>query len=364
MSRGSGVTAKKRANIKTKTDYKEREKVFAFGVVAAILVVAAALSMLIHTSHQSNFCTAQFTSQQKYTCLESIAVRSDNSTACASLAGSYKDGCYVQVAAKENNILLCGYVSNSTLRAACTTQIANSTGSYDYCLQLGQPYSDSCLYVVGTSRGNESACSLIANATISKTCSYTIDFSKAAEYRNSTYCSLIGNGTYAQTYAILNSTHGQNASSTAGNLAIVSYYYASYLNLQMSPRDMCYYSLAYVSNDSSYCKRISNSSLETLCQKAYAASNTVSGASYYGNLSKLCSASGQSSCPFSTLISAVYSKNATKCKSLNSSESTACFASIALYYGNSSYCGYIANATLNGACVESVLYNNSTNSSV
>lgn len=363
MNWSGGVTAKKKANANTRADSAEREKLFLLGIVAVILVIAAVLSMFINTGHSSNFCNSQFTSQQKYTCLESIAVSSDNSTACASLSGSYKDNCYAQVAAKENNIQLCGNVSNSVLKAACTTQVANSTGVYNYCLQLNQPYSDACLYSIGVSRKNESACSLITNSSLSNTCSYTIDFTKATEQRNSTYCSLIGNGTYAQTEEILNSTQSQNNGSTIGNLAIISYYYSSYLNLSMSPRDMCYYSLAYQTSSASYCQGIKNQSLKTLCQKAYMVNNTVNGTSYYGNLSKLCSVSGQSSCAYSTLLNAIYYKNLTACKSLNGSASTGCIASLASYYHNSSYCGYITNATLNSACVESVLYNNSTNSS-
>lgn len=364
MNWGSGVTAKKKANDNTTTDSAEREKLFAFGIVALILVIAAVLSMFINTGHSSNFCGSQFTNQQKYTCLESLAVSSDNSTACASLSGSYKDNCYAQIAAKESNIQLCGNISNSTLKAACTTQVANSTGVYNYCLQLNQPYSDACLYSVGTSRRNESACTSIANTTLSNTCSYTIYFTKATEQRNSTYCSLIGNGTYAQTEEILNSTQSQNNGSTVGNLAIISYYYSSYLNLSISPRDMCYYSLAYQTNMPSYCQGISNPSIKTLCQKAYTVNTSVNGTSYYGNLSKLCSVSGQSSCAYSTLLNAIYYKNLTACRSLNGSASTGCFASLASYYHNSSYCGYITNATLNSACVESVLYSNSTNNSV
>lgn len=366
MNRSDGVTAKKNANTNatTKTDSAEREKLFKFGIVAAILVIAAVLSMFINTGHSSNFCGSQFTSQQKYACLESIAVSSDNSTACASLSGSYKDNCYAQIAAKESNIQLCGNVSNYTLKAACTMQVANSTGSYNYCMQLDQPYNDACLYSIGISRRNESACLSITNTTLSDTCSYTIYFAKATEQRNSTYCSLIGNGTYAQTEEMLNSTLSQNNGSTVGNLAIISYYYSSYLNLSMSPRDMCYYSLAYQTSSPSYCQGISNSSLKTLCQKAYTVNNTVNSTSYYENLSKLCSISGQSSCTYSTLLNAIYYKNLTACKSLNSSSSTDCFASLASYYHNSSYCGYITNSTLNSACVESVLYSNSTNSSV
>ena len=364
MNRSDGVTAKKNANPNANKDSAEREKLFAFGIVATILVIAAVLSMFITPGHSSNFCGSQFTSQQKYTCLESLAVSSDNSTACASLSGSYGDNCYAQIAAKESNIQLCGNVSNYTLKAECTTQVANSTGSYKYCMQLAQPYGDACLYSIGISRRNESACLSITNTTLSDTCSYTIYFAKATEQRNSTYCSLIGNGTYAQTEEMLNSTQDQNNGSTVGNLAIISYYYNSYMNLSISPRDMCYYSLAYQTSSPSYCHGISNSSLQTLCLKAYTVNNTVNGTSYYRNLSKLCSISGQSSCAYSTLLNAIYYKNLTACKSLNGSASAGCFASIASYYHNSSYCEYITNATLNSACVESVLYTNSTNSSV
>ena len=103
MNRSDGVTAKKNANANANpmTDAAEKEKLFAFGIVAAILVIVAVLSMFITPGHSSNFCGSQFTSQQKYTCLESLAVSSDNSTACASLSGSYKDNCYAQIAAKE-----------------------------------------------------------------------------------------------------------------------------------------------------------------------------------------------------------------------------------------------------------------------
>ena len=186
MNRSDGVTAKKnaKANANAKTDSAEREKLFAFGIVAAILVIAAILSMFINTGHSSNFCGSQFTSQQKYTCLESIAVSSDNSIACASLSGSYADNCYAQIAAKESNIQLCDNVSNYTLKAACTTEVANSTGTYDYCLQLNQPYNDACLYSIGISRRKESACLSITNTTLSDTCSYTIYFTKATEQRN------------------------------------------------------------------------------------------------------------------------------------------------------------------------------------
>ena len=188
MNRNGGVTAKKKANANTTTDSAEREKLFAFGIVAVILVIAAVLSMFINTGHSSNFCNSQFTSQQKYTCLESIAVSSGNSTACASLSGSYRDNCYAQIAAKDNSIKLCGNVSNSTLKAECTTQVANSTGVYNYCLQLNRSYGDACLYSIGVSRRNESACSSIANLSLSNTCSYTIDFTKALPKEALLFC--------------------------------------------------------------------------------------------------------------------------------------------------------------------------------
>ena len=69
MSWSSGVTAKNKANADTGKDSAEREKLFAFGIVAAILVIAAILSMFINTGHSSNFCGSQFTSQQRYICL-------------------------------------------------------------------------------------------------------------------------------------------------------------------------------------------------------------------------------------------------------------------------------------------------------
>ena len=68
MNRSDGVTAKKNANANDNTDSAEKEKLFAFGIVAAILVIVAVLSMFITPGHSSNFCGSQFTSQQKYTC--------------------------------------------------------------------------------------------------------------------------------------------------------------------------------------------------------------------------------------------------------------------------------------------------------
>ncbi len=339
----------------------EREKAITLGIIAAVLVAAAILSMFISNGQSSNFCASQFTAQQKYTCMESLAISSNNSTICSSLSGVYKDGCYSQIAVKENSTSLCGAISNETAKAVCTTQIANNKRSYASCLQLSQPYVDNCLYLIGTGYKNASACTSIANASLSNSCLYSIDYSNALYYKNQSYCNAIGNGTYAQSLAMLNSTQGQNTSSTTENLAIIVYYYNLYYGLQISPKDICYYSLAYQSNDSKYCGSISNSSLSTLCKNSYVRNTSLNSTSYYGILSKLCSSSGQVSCPYTTFLSAISTKNVTKCKSLNSSESEACFASLASYYSNSSYCQYLSNATLNGACVSSIIYHNSTN---
>ena len=55
MNRSDGVTAKKNANANDNTDSAEKEKLFAFGIVAAILVIVAVLSMFITPGHSSNF---------------------------------------------------------------------------------------------------------------------------------------------------------------------------------------------------------------------------------------------------------------------------------------------------------------------
>jgi hypothetical protein len=292
-----------------------------------------------------------------------VAVSSSNTTGCATLNGSYAYGCYSAIALNTKNAKLCTSISNYTYEAGCTLQVANATGSYEDCTSLLQPYRDSCLYSIGSTYNSTAACSQISDPNLSATCKYAIDLSKADSHSNSTYCSLIGNGTFAQSSEILNSTPALKTDTNFGNLPLLIYYYDSYLNLQVSPRDLCYYSLAYQSNESSYCASISNSTLRSICTKSYAINTTPNSTGYYQNISSICGRYG-ASCSNLSYIDAIYSKNATKCFSSNKTQSAICYSYLASFYSNTSYCQYIGNATLNGACVNNVLYRNSTNSTV
>ncbi len=328
--------------------------------IALVILVAAALSLLLPMNKSSNFCSSEFSQQQRNACFESLAISSNNSTACAAFSGTGRDSCYSQIAARTKNQSICSSVSNYSSRYACVTQIANATVTYSSCSQLSEPYSDMCFYAVGTSHLIPPACSSIKNQSLSNTCSYSIDYDNAVTYRNASYCRSIGNGTTAQAIALLNAQQYSITNSSAGNLAIITDYYSSDLNITITPRDLCYYSLAYYGSDSAYCPSISNPTLAGLCKSSYSKpESNASIAAYYRNLSRLCpnSSTGSSTCSYTAIINAVYLKNATKCSTFNSTSSAICYSEFASYYSNSSYCQYIHNATLNGACVESVLYN-------
>ena len=332
-----------------------------FAAIIVVIVIAAIASTFLGAKNSTNFCASEFGQQQKSACMEAIAINSNNSTACASFQGQQRDGCYSQIAARTINTTLCRSISNYSLMAVCVTGIANYTGSYAKCSQLNEPYADQCLYAVGTAKLNGAACSSIKQDSLSQTCSYYIYYSEAIANRNAAYCKSIGNGTAAQSSALLQEAEISNLSGSLGNIALITDYYGSYLNISIKPEDLCYYTLAYYTKDSTYCSGISNSSLSGICKTSYETSANASNT--YLNLSKLCAlnSTGSSICSSTPLINALYKKNATMCRELNTTQSAVCLSYIADIYSNSSYCQYISNITLNSACVGSVLYRNSTN---
>lgn len=346
----------------------EKEKIVIYGTIALVLIALALTFTFVlpHASSSLARCNEILLSQDKSSCLFSLALSSQNATVCSYINDGSQNSCYMQVALETLEPETCTYASNYNYVYSCIDEIANKTDSYAACNYLKAPYAGNCIEELAIRFANATACSALSNPIQSDVCSSGIYLALAISGKNQSYCAKIYNTTNQTVVSQIVSLSGERPGSSSslglgglGQTAILESGGFSY-----SSRDYCYFSVASLSGDNSSCAKLANSTLRSLCdaysyKTAPTASNSLANAASLATLCKSYTGSNLTSCEeIASLDEALSARNATFCSQIvGTSEQYQCYASLARAYNDTAYCGYIPNATANQACVEDIYYN-------
>ncbi len=349
--------------VRTHDDNWRRIRLYAI-IIAALAVLAALTTLAVPRGNSAGDRCSSIVQQNKYSCMESIAVATGNSTICGSLPGYYSDSCYTAVAENSSNASLCGKIASRNLSNECLLAIAQNTNSTGTCMMMGGQSRESCIYQIALGSMDVASCRLLNDSGQQANCSAAVYMDKALAHANASLCDAIPlNGSDNMTYNML----GNSDMSSYGNLFLnMSQFieYAMYSNESVGPRDACYLSIAFESGNSVYCGYAQDPALGYLCkslitrnvslQQNLVNSSVANSIVNYTALSKaVCAGGGQ--CAYETdYIKALLSDNVSACASIPTQQSYQCYFAFAEKYNDTSYCSYIKNSTINSDCVLTV----------
>lgn len=336
------------------------EKLKVYVLILAVLAAMAAISVFAIPSGSGISRCNSVVQQNRYNCIESMAVSSENSTMCGSLSGHYSDSCYMAIAENSSSAALCGKVSDQNLSNVCLSYVAISANDSGTCMMISGSGKDACILRIALNSENATTCSRMDNASLQSECTSTVYFDRALALGNAAECA------YLSSNADDNATYGMMSNSNMaeyGRLYLnVSQLieYAAYYNSSVSPRDACYTSMAFLSGNAAYCSIANDTVLGTMCRTLVTRNVTVSlnatsaSAMNYTALEKQCGASGNKCTYAMSYINAIEANNVSECGSIPAPASYQCYYAFATKYNDTGYCSYIDNATANSDCVLSV----------
>jgi len=345
----------------------DREKTIIYGSVAGALVVAAvAFVLLVPHSGGLAGCRAIALQGNRYSCLYSLAVSSGNASACSYIQGGGADDCYMQVALQTMNPSTCNSLSSYNYTYDCVSEIANRSDSYATCGYLNGTSRDSCIIQLALKLDNASACSSVSAGFESQVCSSAVYFAEAKAGGNATYCGMVYNTTnQTEASAVISLAEQRNiglANFSLGFSPLADIQSPEGIPYNYSLRDICYLTVAYGATDNSTCGLISNSSLKGLCDSYFYSGPAPELNASPATIDSVCS--GYSGANLSTCESvlrisvAISTVNASVCSQIsNTSFEYQCYLGLARETNETSYCGYIDNASADAACVQDINYN-------
>lgn len=351
----------------------EKEKLEIYiGVVIFVLVLAIiAILATPHTNNSLQRCKNIVLQGSKYSCFYLLATSTRNGSVCSYTSPPFSDYCYNSVASLTLNASECSRISNYNGTYQCVLGIANRTDSYAACESLNGAFASYCLEAIAAKLDNATICGKIMEPNEAEICYSGIYMGDSRKYGNASYCSSVSNSTnqnmVGRIVSLSQSVPAQgSAVSPAPALGPGVLSPAEYLQTSgeaYSSRDLCYIAAVSASGNSSSCGMVQNSTLRNICQSYGSSkepqSNATINTTSLGGFCAQYKGSNLTSCNALISISeAVINKNVTTCAGIaNVSYQYQCYTSLAHAYNDSSYCGYITNATSNQACVQDIYYN-------
>lgn len=343
---------------------KEHEKLRTYGIVALILILVALCAELLVPKASSGLerCLNIALDQNKYPCLNSLALQSKNATICSYLPSAYANQCYTEVAEGALSPEVCTEGSNSNLSFDCVMYIANKTDSASTCGYLSSPSKDSCIENLAVSYANASMCNQISNYSEEDICTSAIYLALSGKTKNYTDCLYVSSSTNSSTSSRILSLAESvpNQDSYVNGVLNINPIYIDSGSLPNSPRDLCYFTAATQFAGATACRYISNSSLENTCNlSAETSTPKVNTTLNLSSIDKLCANSTLGSPDFCEgmiiITQAESSDNVTMCSRItNASIQEQCYFTLADSFQKPAYCSYITNATANQACIQSI----------
>ncbi len=338
----------------------------AYGLVAAIIIVLAIVSFAVAPSGSGIAGCRSILFGTSQPCVESLAIETLNSTMCAGLHPAYANQCYLAIAQNTSDQELCRRINGSVAAGQCYLYIANSTKDPALCSMVNGSAGSECAYSIAVETNDTSACPGGSGTGAGKECASTIYMNDAVKTGNAALCSEItssneSNDTYG---IIINSSLGKYPGLALNITQILEY--GAITNATVGAMGICYTSVAMRTGNESYCNYVQGSALGNACTEYFIRSNQSKSGSFNATaLMGYCNQAGANSttCKYGLeTVEAYDSGNLTICKGIPAPYSYNCYYYLAEKYNDSSYCNYIANSTINGACVGDVsgLYNNAT----
>lgn len=334
-------------------------------VVVAIFILVVILLLLPRGSALQQ-CLNVILQNQRQLCLYNLALSSGNASICSYTGYPFSNSCYIALAQKTNNASACQNVirTNQSLGSICIMSLVNSTLNPAPCRTLGEPYASSCNMRVALGTYNMSLCNMVKNQTNRTVCMAAVNTNIALLTSNSSKCALVTNSINRSlvTSVYLKINQKLLKSNTNSTRSSLLGYLANLPSFNASARDLCYLFLAGSTQNTNYCSSIGYSQLSFACSSSYRNLN-VSAA----NFTKLLAGCNNQSVNYRSICVqsvvtgyAISTKNATLCSSYFTPPSLwQCYSALAQAFKNSTYCGYIANTTINSACLLSINYTSS-----
>ncbi len=325
--------------------------------ITVILVAIAIVSTVWTGLYKPGTCSSIFPSQN-YNCISQVAYTTSNLSMCSTLPAQYSSQCYIAIAENTKNDTACGLALDRNVSEECVSFIANATANPGLCAGLSPSVMQSCIDRIEVGTGIANACYTIPNSTGKLSCVSAVYLAQAVIHKDKNYCARMPSNNDTNitlsAFSMLGFSPGAAYSGVGQVLSI-----ASIANITFGARDGCYASLAYISSNSSYCGFASNST-RPLCNLAASHFSSVSYNATAGlNLTEfmnLCQQQADPALCNSTIyyFKAVSARNTSACTVLPVPYSYQCYYTLAQIYNSTSYCGYIANTTLNSQCVVAV----------
>lgn len=334
----------------------DKKKLVTYVSIAVVLSFLALLSFLIvPQSGTMESCTRLLLENSRYECLGNLAVASLNASTCGFIKGNGADVCYLQIAQKTNNSMVCSKISNSTLTSSCIISIAQGMGDYAMCSSAGEPYASKCEANVAVKVNDMSLCTGISNSTYNIKCSSIINGKAALLLRSPGFCKKVTNVTDKSTssYIIFNISQS-NSYAPLKDSSFMQSALVFLPNVTYTARDFCYTSVATLLGNETVCDKVTQGQAMMLCTaQANSASQSNATANYTQMLSACASAGAyaQSCVNQVTLAQAAGTGNATLCGTLGIGLQPQCYSLLASTYKDSTYCDYISDSSLKDGCM-------------
>jgi hypothetical protein len=305
---------------------------------------------------------------------------------CKQLPANLGNQCYFYIAENTLNGTLCSN-SGSEYLQSCIDYVSTKTNNISLCSQLNENNNTLCTTNLAILDNNSSLCNYISNSSEKLLCYSSLNLSLAYKFKTTSYCNSMS--------VVKNNTFSNEILSYSGVLSLTSSYNSSIFfvsplsyiqslqNISYSPKDMCYITVSFASENSSYCNAIKNQTLYSLCSSSsyYSTNkNTTANTSNlnvsqlniskqfskkfnYSSIFDTClnysalSGSNPSTCNYTvSIIHAVSSENVSYCPS-NTTYAYQCYYLLAKTLNQTKYCSYILNATQNNACYQTLTNN-------
>lgn len=341
----------------TTSDPFDSRRLKFYSAIILIILILAVVVIFFPKGTRLEQCLGIFLVQNKDACLSSLAYSTQNQTICSYIQDPNSQTCYSNLAIALNSPAICSGAGSNLSIANCVSQIANETQNFQACNNLDGSYKDSCVLQVAISSQNLPLCSSISNGTSNTICTSIINLNLAARTSNLSYCSGVSDQVNRTIFSSVLSAVGSlfTDKNTSSLFSALSGY--SFASQNYSSRDLCYILLASNSQNQTVCS-FASSYAQGTCAYATKANNTLE-AQNYSQLLSSCQSLSQynvNCTQYVELAIAIATKNLTTCASLPLNVSYNCYSSIAIDQRNSTYCGYIKNATANNACLLQLRY--------
>ena len=272
----SGNMAK---GVKQKVEISEHGKIKLLVLIAGALVIISLMAYVADGFAEANqgqlslsTCAHYLNPLGRYQCVVTLANTTDNISVCSALQTGQADECYYSVALGRHNISACNLIVGNGIAVAssydqCVLSLATSPSDIGYCGALPVSEGLQCLYNLSAMTGfNMNECSQISNSFFSNECSYLNFYHQAQQMKDTGYCGYLQSSDNYTTLALLlmNGTHSFSTINLTQSV-LSSYYF----EVNISPRDYCYFNLAKSEDNRSICSLTTTKAGSALCDATF-----------------------------------------------------------------------------------------------